>query len=64
MVAHYTQIPVMSLVDSIVQNSDYYNFTTNELSDRLAVVLGSNVNRTREIVSDSRFTSKWFFVWV
>ena len=38
-------------------NSDYYNFTTNELSDRLAVVLGSNVNRTREVVTNNTFPS-------
>ena len=38
-------------------NADYYNFTTNELSDRLAVVLGSNVNRTREVVTNNTFPS-------
>ena len=38
-------------------NADYYNFTTNELSDRLAVVLGSNVNRSRNVVNDARFAS-------
>lgn len=38
-------------------NIDSYNFTTSEISDRLSLVLGTNYNRTRESVTDSRFPS-------
>ena len=38
-------------------NIKVYNFTTNEISDRLAAVLGSNYNKNRDTVTDSRFPS-------
>ena len=38
-------------------NVDVYNFTTKEISDRLALVLGTNYNKSRNTVTDSRFPS-------
>lgn len=38
-------------------NIKVYNFTTSEISDRLSAVLGSNYNRARASVTDSRFPS-------
>lgn len=35
-------------------NVDVYNFTTKEISDRLALVLGTNYNKSRATVTDSR----------
>ena len=56
--ALYTQSKnTFNFVDSDSPNIKVYNFTTNEISDRLSLVLATNFNRTRSTVTDSRFPS-------